>query len=301
MKTRTILIYTTTLIMVLCTSCSGDDDTKDIFSNTYLRIPDASFEKLLIAKGIDTDGVVNKQMLKSDAEVVKELNLENLEYGAISDLSGIEGFTNLKRLVANQHNIEQIDLGNNILLEEIYLAGNYLSSIDVSKNTNTILLDLTANQLTTITGLSKLKKLENLNLSFNYIEELTMDNTSLEILHISNNDLIFLDITAAINITNVLLTTNKLITLDISSNKKLQTLLVSDNQLQSIDLSENKSLTHLHLFSNMLTNLDIGNNQNLIELKVDRNPGLSCIQIASGQNIPTVSLSNNQELNILCN
>jgi len=287
--------------MVLCTSCSGDDDTKDIFSNTYLRIPDASFEKLLIAKGIDTDGVVNKQMLKSDAEVVKELNLENLEYGAISDLSGIEGFTNLKRLVANQHNIEQIDLGNNILLEEIYLAGNYLSSIDVSKNTNTILLDLTANQLTTITGLSKLKKLENLNLSFNYIEELTMDNTSLEILHISNNDLIFLDITAAINITNVLLTTNKLITLDISSNKKLQTLLVSDNQLQSIDLSENKSLTHLHLFSNMLTNLDIGNNQNLIELKVDRNPGLSCIQIASGQNIPTVSLSNNQELNVLCN
>ncbi|USD24779.1 hypothetical protein [Flagellimonas marinaquae] len=301
MKTRTILIYTTTLIMVLCTSCSGDDDTKDIFSNTYLRIPDASFEKLLIAKGIDTDGVVNKQMLKSDAEVVKELNLENLEYGAISDLSGIEGFTNLKRLVANQHNIEQIDLGNNILLEEIYLAGNYLSSIDVSKNTNTILLDLTANQLTTITGLSKLIKLENLNLSFNYIEELTMVNTSLEILHISNNDLIFLDITAAINITNVLLTTNKLITLDISSNKKLQTLLVSDNQLQSIDLSENKSLTHLHLFSNMLTNLDIGNNQNLIELKVDRNPGLSCIQIASGQNIPTVSLSNNQELNILCN
>ncbi|BDW93768.1 hypothetical protein MACH07_26000 [Flagellimonas marinaquae] len=301
MKTRTILIYTTTLIMVLCTSCSGDDDTKDIFSNTYLRIPDASFEKLLIAKGIDTDGVVNKQMLKSDAEVVKELNLENLEYGAISDLSGIEGFTNLKRLVANQHNIEQIDLGNNILLEEIYLAGNYLSSIDVSKNTNTILLDLTANQLTTITGLSKLKKLENLNLSFNYIEELTMVNTSIEILHISNNDLIFLDITAAINITNVLLTTNKLITLDISSNKKLQTLLVSDNQLQSIDLSENKSLTHLHLFSNMLTNLDVGNNQNLIELKVDRNPGLSCIQIASGQNIPTVSLSNNQELNVLCN
>ena len=112
MKTRTILIYTTTLIMVLCTSCSGDDDTKDIFSNTYLRIPDASFEKLLIAKGIDTDGVVNKQMLKSDAEVVKELNLENLEYGAISDLSGIEGFTNLKRLVANQHKIVVADMKN---------------------------------------------------------------------------------------------------------------------------------------------------------------------------------------------
>lgn len=50
MKTHTILIYTTILMMVLCTSCSGDDDTKDIFSNTYLRIPDASFETILMAE-----------------------------------------------------------------------------------------------------------------------------------------------------------------------------------------------------------------------------------------------------------
>lgn len=72
-------------------------------------------------------------------------------------------------------------------------------------------------------------KLVNLDLSFNYFKELTVDNTSLEILHISNNDLVSLDISAAVNITNVLLTTNKLNALDISSNKKLQTLLVSDN------------------------------------------------------------------------
>lgn len=300
MKKHIKLLCTATLIFLLFYSCSSDD-SKDTFPNTHLRIPDASFEAILIAKGIDTDGVVNKQMLKLDAEAVQELDLGMLKHGTISDLSGIEGFTSLKKLIANQHDIEQVDLSANTHLEELYLAGNYLSSIDVSKNTNIVLLDLMANQLNTITGLSKLVKLEELNLSFNYFEDLSIDNASLEILHMSNNDLVSLDISAAVNITNVLLTTNKLNALDVSSNKKLETLLVSDNQLQSIDLSENTSLTHLSLASNVLTSLDVGNNQNIIDLKVDRNPGLSCIKIANGQNIPTVSLSNHQELNVLCN
>jgi len=300
MKNNIKLLYTTTLTIILFFSCSRDD-SMNTFPNTYLRIPDASFEAILIAKGIDSDGLINKQILKSDAEDVQDLDLGTLEYGTIDDLSGIEGFSSLKRLNANQHDIVQVDLKANILLEEIYLAGNYLSSIDVSKNTNIALLDLSANQLTTIIGLSELIKLKDLDLSFNYFEELSIDNESLEILHFSNNDLISLDISAAVNITNVLLTTNKLNALDIPSNKKLQTLLVSDNQLQSVNLGENISLTHLYITSNLLTGLDVSNNQNLIDLKVERNPSLSCIKIANGQNIPTISLSNHQELNVLCN
>ncbi|MEX1381808.1 hypothetical protein [Lutibacter sp.] len=288
------------LSITLFFSCSKDDNI-DTISDKFLSIPDNSFEEILIAKGIDSDGVVNQQMLKSDAVHVEELDLETLEFGIINDISGIEGFSSLKRLIAKQHNIEQIDLSANIYLEEVHLAGNYLSSIDVSKNTNIVLLDLTANQLTDIIGLSELVKLENLNLSFNYLKELTVDNASLEILHISNNDLISLDISAAVNLTNVLLTTNKLNVLNISSNKKLQTLLVSDNQLQSINLSENISLTHLYMASNLLTGLDVSNNQNLIDLKVDRNPNLHCIKIHDGQNIALIFKSDNQELNTNCN
>ncbi|WP_397446016.1 hypothetical protein [Polaribacter sp. R77954] len=287
------IFYVALLAITLFFSCSKDDNM-DTSSDLYLSIADNSFEKILIAKGIDSDGIVNQQMLKSDAEDVEELELATLEFGSIADLSGIEGFTSLKRLYANQNDIEQIDLGANILLEEIHLAGNYLSNINVSKNINLVLLDVRANQLTTIIGLSELLKLKNLNLSFNYIEELSINNETLEVLHISNNDLIFLDISTAINLTNVLLTTNKLNTLDISSNKKLQTLLVSDNQLQSINLSKNVSLTHVYIASNFLEDLDVSNNQNLVELKIDRNPSLSCIKIANGQRIPSVSLSNHQ-------
>lgn len=294
------LFYVTLLAITLFFSCTKDDNI-DTSSDLYLSIRDNSFEKILITKGIDSDGVINQQMLKSDAEDVEELDLATLEFGTIANLSGIEGFTSLKKLHANQHDIEQIDLSANILLEEVYLAGNHLSSIDVSKNTNLIALDLTSNQLTGIIGLSNLEKLEELNLSFNYFEELSINNQALEVFHISNNDLISLDISMALNLINVLLTSNKLIALDISSNKKLQTLLVSGNQLQSINLSENISLTHVYIASNFLEDLDVSNNQNLVELKVDRNSSLSCIKIANGQRIPSVTLSNHQVLNDFCN
>ncbi|WP_020527770.1 hypothetical protein [Flexithrix dorotheae] len=299
MKQNIALI--TILLTTLCFlfSCSNDIENNSD-SNKYLKIQDASFEAILINKGIDSDSTINQQMLRVEAEAVVELDLGTLEHGAINDLSGIEGFSNLKKLIANQHDIEQIDLSSNILLDTVYLAGNYISKIDVSKNTNLELLDLGANELTAISGLSELIKLKDLDLSFNYFEEINIDNQSLEILHMSNNDLISMDFSAALNLTNILLTSNKLTSLDISSNKKLETLLVSDNQLQFINLAENNDLTYLYITSNLLTSLDVSNNLNLIDLKVDRNPHLNCIKIESGQIIPSLSISDYQEVNDSC-
>lgn len=287
------------IIMVFLASCATDDGSLD--TDIYLEIPDASFEAILIHKGIDTDGVLNKQMFKADANTIEALDLATLEYGAITDLSGIEGFVSLKKLVANQHNIEQIDLSFNELLDSVYLAGNNISSINVSNNTNLELLDVSANKLVSIKGLTDLKKLKILNLSFNYLEAISLNNPLLEVLHISNNDLTSLNITEAVSLKNLLLTTNKLNNLNIDSNINLETLLVSDNQLKSINLIENSSLTHLYITSNLLTNLDVSSNSNLIDLKVDRNTHLSCIKIDSNQDIPMVSLAAHQELNVFCN
>lgn len=292
--------YFTLIIVLLCLFSCSKDDNNDITNTSFLTIPDASFEAILIAKGIDSDGIINQQILKADAETVTELDLSTFDYGIINNLSGIEGFINLKKLVANQHNISQLDLSSNSLLDTLYLAGNNLSNIDLNKNINLEVIDLSANKLTECSGLSELIKLKDLDLSFNYLEELTVNNKSLEVLHISNNDLIFLDISEAINLTNVLLTTNKINSLDVSSNQKLQTLLISDNQLQSINLTENNKLTHLYITSNQLNSLDISNNLNIIDLKIDRNPSLTCIKIANGQDIQSKSLSNYQELNVFC-
>lgn len=291
-----------TLILAIFTflSCSRDDDNS-IANASFLAIPDASFEAILIAQGIDSDGIVNQQLLKSDAETVTELNLNTFDFGKIHNVKGIQGFVSLKKLIINQHNIIEIDLSANTFLETVFLAGNSLSTIDISKNINIETLDLTANELTEMVGLPKLNKLKDLNLSFNYLDEITVSNASLEVLHISNNDLTSLDLSSVPNLKNLLLTSNKIHHLELLSNKKLETLLVSDNQLENINLSKNNNLSHLYITSNQLNSLDISNNFNIIDLKVDRNPSLNCIKIANGQDIQNKSLSDYQELNVLCN
>ncbi|TDS16682.1 hypothetical protein DFQ03_1163 [Maribacter caenipelagi] len=287
-------------LMGVTVSCSNDDIIGAL-NLTYLNIPDSSFEAILIKTGVDSDGIINQQMLSSDAEEITTLDLSNLEYGAITDLTGIEGFTSLTKLIAIQHDIAQIDLSDNLNLDTLNLAGNKLLSIDISNNSKLVLLDLTANEMNSVVGLSELGKLRDLDLSWNYFETFSISSESLQVLHMSNNDLYLLDISSAPNLKNLLLTSNRLQGLEVFSNKKLETLLISDNELQTINLLENHNLTHLYITSNSLDRLNVSFNQNLIDLKVDRNPNLSCIKVLDGQNIPQISKSDHQELNDDCN
>tara|TARA_R110000751_G_scaffold93267_2_gene182192 strand:- start:260 stop:1168 length:909 start_codon:yes stop_codon:yes gene_type:complete len=286
------------LITILLTSCSSSDTDSD--DNQYLDIPDASFEAILIKEGIDSDGTLNQRMLRKDALEVSVLDLNFSSETVISDLTGIEGFVGLKKLSAMQQEITEIDLSYNTLLDTLVLAGNYISNIDISNNPNLVLLDVQSNQLSAINGLSKAVHLKELNLSFNELEEFSIENETLEILKISNNVLHSFDVKGSINLKNILLTTNELTSVDFSKNILLETLLISDNNIQNIDLEHNTSLTHLYISSNSLTDLDVGNNQELVDLKVDRNPNLSCIKIQGAQNIPNVSISEYQELNTSC-
>ncbi|MDL5514071.1 hypothetical protein QSE00_19815 [Arenibacter sp. M-2] len=286
------------IITILITSCSRNDT--DSYENKYLEIPDSSFEAILIEHGIDSDGVLNQRMLRKDASEVSVLDLNFSSEGVISDLTGIEGFVGLRKLSVMQHELVSIDLSSNTLLDTLYLAGNFISSIDVSNNPNLIMLDVQSNQLSAINGLSKAVHLKELNLSFNELEEFSIENETLEILKISNNLLHSFDVKRSINLKNILLTTNELTSVGFGKNVKLETLLISDNKIQNIDLEHNTGLTHLYISSNSLTDLNVGSNQELIDLKVDRNPNLNCIRIESGQNIPNVSISEYQELNTSC-
>ena len=287
-----------TLIITSCfvISCSSDDASPDI----YLNIPDNVFETLLIEQGIDSDGKINQLMLKADAKKVTILDLNDLSNGKIKSLVGIEGFVNLKKLSVTKHAIETIDLSANTLLDTLYLNGNDISSIDLSNNPNLILVEIQSNNLSSINGLSKLENLKELDLSWNYFEAFSIHNESLEVLHFSHNDLKTLNTNGAVNLRNVFMPLNKLETVDFSTNTLLETLLVSGNKLQQINLENNIKLTHLYISSNLLTAIDVSNNQKLIDLRVDRNPDLTCIKIDNGQDIPTVSLSGYQELNLDC-
>jgi hypothetical protein len=300
-KTITHAILAITACLLL--ACSSNDNTPDVQDDLYLTIPDVNFETVLVAQGIDSDGEINQQMLKTDAEKVRVLDLNHLDEGDIINMTGIEGFTNLKFLAATSHKIESIDLSFNTKLDTIYLQGNKLSSIDLSKNTELILVDLQSNDFdssNSIIGLANATNLKDLDLSWNYFEEFSIHHESLEVLHMSHNDLKSIDTDGAINLQHVFMPSNKLETVDFSTNTSLETLLISDNKLEHIELENNVALTHLYISSNSLTGLDVSYNQALVDLKVDRNTNLSCIKILSGQQIPSVSLSDYQELNSDC-
>jgi len=285
-------------------SCASDDQIPNSRDAIYLSIPDSHFETKLIEQGIDSDGVVNQKILKSDAEGIShlDLNLNSFSDG-ISDLTGIEGFINLKLLSASNQELEQIDLSYNTLLDTLYLLGNKLSSIDLSNNTKLIFVDIQINDFSassSIIGLSNATGLKDLDISHNYLEDFSIHNESLEILHMSHNELKTLNTDGLINLKHVFVLSNKLEIVDFSTNTSLETLLLTANRLENIELYNNTSLTHLYMASNSLSNLDVSYNSELIDLRIDRNPNLTCVKIKKDQN-PYIMKSDYQELNTICN
>lgn len=286
-------------------SCVNEDDFSTPNDEVYISIPDNYFETELIKQGVDSDGVVNQKILKKDAESVTRLDLNTFSnFGEIKDLSGIEGFVNLTFLSAGGQKLEKVDLSYNTLLDTLYLSANILSNIDFSKNVNLSYIDIKSNEFDSendIIGLSELKKLKDLDISWNYLKEFSVHNKKLEVLHISHNDLKSINTNGAEKLKNVLLSSNKIETVDFSTNTSLETLLISGNHIQNINLNHNLNLTHLYISSNSLSSLDVSKNLQIIDLKVDRNPSLTCIKISKNQNIPMVSLSSNQDLSENCN
>ena len=105
---------------------------------TTTYIPDDAFEQkmidLITAKsGLNNpDPTIDDYMITSDIIEYIENNLGFLPISAsgISDLTGIEDFTNLKRLDCSKNNIVNLDLSSNTALTYLDCSLNYSSSID---------------------------------------------------------------------------------------------------------------------------------------------------------------------------
>lgn len=158
------------------------------------NIPDSNFELALIDLGIDSDGIINGQVLTSDIESVVTLNVS---WRQISDFTGIEDFSvleefdatrnlmstlnltgvnKLNRLIIDDNlNLNIIDVSNNLLLEYFYCSLSSISELDLSNNH--LLKELVlGDDLPSGTNI-----IENLDLS---------SNTALEKLQLINMDLL---------------------------------------------------------------------------------------------------------------
>jgi Leucine-rich repeat (LRR) protein len=110
-----------------------------------VNIPDEAFLNALIDLGIDTngDGAINTR----EAEEIPHIDVSERE---ISDLTGIEAFIDLERLLCWKNHLTVLDVSRNAALTNLYCAFNQLTSLDVSKNTALTVLHCFSNQLSSL-------------------------------------------------------------------------------------------------------------------------------------------------------
>lgn len=106
-----------------------------------VNIPDSIFKSYVLNK-CDTSSDGNVQL--GEANLMDSLVIESM---GISDLTGIETFTNLFWIQCGGNNISSINTTNNIALEFLHCNGNQLTSIDVSDNPTLSYLECRNNQL----------------------------------------------------------------------------------------------------------------------------------------------------------
>lgn len=190
----------------------------------------------------------------------KWISCDNKE---ISNLKGIEFFTNIWLLECYYNNLTTIDLSHNKnlsyinchhnqlneldvsglpLLETFYCGHNALPSIDVSKNEKLEDFDCQDNHLDTL-DVSQNKELVKLSCGTNNLTELDVrENKKLKELSCYESKLSNLDLRNQTELEVLKCWKNPLSVLDVSANTKLKTLFVSNTNLTSLDAKNHTAL-----------------------------------------------------------
>ena len=161
------------------------------------NFPDESFRNWLLMQPYGNKGFI------TDAEIA---NITTMDIGrllglqAISDLTGIQFFTNLEILYCDYNVLTSLDVSGLTNLEYLHFSNNFLTSIDVSGLTNLQTLICRFNQLTSL-DVSGLNNLKYLDCGYNQLTSLDVsDLTNLEYLYCINNFLTSLDLTELNNL-----------------------------------------------------------------------------------------------------
>ena len=94
-------------------------------------IPDDAFEQALI--NLNLDGLLDDSVYTSAIDTIEILYLSN---EGITDLTGIEDFSQLTDLFCSGNQIVDLDLSNNANLFELNCNDNLLASLDVRNGNN---------------------------------------------------------------------------------------------------------------------------------------------------------------------
>lgn len=249
-------------------------------------IPDTIFEQRLIALGIDSDGLVNGQILNSDAIGVTTLNIvdHNAPLPYVSDLTGIQAFTNLDTLMCDFNSLTSLNLSNNINIKYLSCSVNNLTSLNLSNNIHLIQLNCEVNNLSSL-DVSNCLVLESLSCGENQLTNINVaNNIALRWLECRHNNLTSLDVSNNSNLEFLDCNDNNISTINVSNNPLIYTLAFNNNNLSSVDISSCIGLTGLNCYNNNLSSLNLSNNLDLRAI------------YASNNNLTNIDLTNNVRL-----
>ncbi len=212
-------------------------DASGISINT-VTFPDYNFRNYVLNR-LDLDR--STTLSENEISRVGSLGLGNM---SISDLKGIEYFTNLHQLYCQQNALKSLDVRALRNLEVLYAWGNQLEALDVSQNPYLTVLAL----------------------SMNSIEELDVSNNPyLQYLFVNNNKLREIDISALPYLVDFNCSSNYLTELNVSGNSALVFLSCEGNQLSSLNLNH-QYLGRLYCAFNPLSELNISQCPELLEV-----------------------------------
>lgn len=258
------------------------------------NFPDATFRSYLLSQY--PSGTITTAQLNARDTL-------NLSYKGISNMTGVQYFTQLKRLDLYSNNLTSIDVSANTKLIYLNLGYNKLTSINVTSNTVLQELYLQNNQLTTVSvnNHSSLRTLwvrGNTTLTGFYCWRDALTNvdvtgcTALQYLKIYNN----------YNLTGIygLEDCTNLTWLDVEDTSfsdlsavtgmtRLETLLAGNTQISALNTSHSGSLKNLQVAGDTRLTQLICYSEDLTTLKVTGCTALSTLKCYFNDNLETIT------------
>ena len=152
------------------------------------HFPDAAFRSY-VRKQLDSDG--DGVLSKSEIASVNYIEVVNC---GITDLKGIEWFTNLIVLYCGDNPIVDLDVSKNVYLTNLSCGGTQIANLDVSKNTKLNSLDCGGNPMKSI-DLSHNTALRSFACEGSLMESIDLShNKELSCLWLTHNDIPYVDI-----------------------------------------------------------------------------------------------------------
>ena len=246
-----------------------------------INIPDFNFKnKLLSASSsnciatngdglcikIDTND--NGQIEVSEVSNVATLYIDN---SYISDLTGINSFSNL---------------------DALYCYSNFITSLNITSLFNLTILDCSYNELSTLNA-SGLVNLNFINCSQNNITNLNITgDINLSYLYCGANQLTSLNLTGFNSLITLSFGYNSLSTINLTGLTNLTGLFCNNNLLTALDLSPTPNLASLGFANNQISEIDLSDTPNLISISAQNN-FLTTLNLLN-LNVGSLDVSNNQ-------